>query len=247
MKNTLLIASFSMFAFYACNSAENNSNNISGSNTIDPKSKGGNTCLLSFTEKYDELLTMDMVSQATGKDAGGMIFGYQKIAKSSKYHDVSFSWKTGRKKNVSGLEVPVDDYVKLTGIDAISLNKFKMSYKAVSAEDAQVLKNTANDAIDGKSNNKSVNDGLKQLDDMGISKDEQKKKMESLTNSAQSMTQGFVAIENLGDAAVWNTKTHTMYVFKNGAMFELVVDLSDVAKNKDIAIAISQMILDKCK
>ena len=214
---------------------------------IDPKAEGGNTCLLGYADKYDELLTKEMVSTATGIKTNEMDQETNQYTKNSKYHDVTYSWKTGRIKNIHGMDIPVDDYIKLTGIESISLDRFKMSYRAVTQKEAEALSVKTNEALDGKSDNEAVNKRLKKLDEMGVSKEDQKKMMDGLAGSAQKMTEGFSAVEDLGDAATWNSKTQTLYVLQNGAMFELVVDLSDLRKNKEIASKIARMILDKCK
>lgn len=206
---------------------------------------GDNTCLLAYADKYDELLTTSLVAAAAGVDEDGMTAAYQKIHKDTKYHDVTYSWDTGRKKTVVGMEVPAADMVKLTGISAITLERFQMAYRAVSEKDAAALKAKAGDAIAGNTNDKRIQERLKKLDDMGISKEDQQKMMESFTNSAQKMTEGFTPIDNIGDAATWNTKTNTMYVFKGGAMFELVVELGDSNRNLQVAQVTAQQLLEK--
>lgn len=214
---------------------------------IDPKAEGGNTCLLGYAEKYDELLTKDMVAEATGTGADKMTFGHQKIHPDRKYHDVTYSWKGSLKKDVGGMTFPMDDYVKLTGIEAISLNRFQMSYRAVSKDEATKIKKDMDEALDGNAENGVVNQAVKKLDDMGISKEEQQKMVKDLTESAQKMTKGFAKVDNLGDAAVWNAKTNSMYVFKDGTKFELVVELSDSGRNLDTATKLALQILGKCK
>lgn len=214
---------------------------------IDPKAEGGNTCLLAYAEKYDELLTKNMVAEITGTGADKMTFGHQKIHPDSKYHDVTYSWKGSLKKDVGGMTFPMDDYVKLTGIEAISLNQFQMSYRAVSENESRKIQEDMNEALDGNTENSVVNQAVKKLDEMGFSKEEQQKMVKDLTESAQEMTKGFAKVGNLGDAAVWNGKTNSMYVFKDGAKFELVVELSDSGRNLETAKKLAQQILAKCK
>lgn len=205
---------------------------------------GDNTCLLGYAEKYDKLLTKELVTEATGADADRMTAAYQQIHKDSKYHDVTYSWNTGRTKKVVGMEVPAPDIVKLTGISAISLSHFQLSYRAVSEEETQALKAKAGEALAGKSDNKRIQERMKKLDELGVSKEEQQKMMESFTNSAQKMTEGFTPVDGIGDAATWNAKTNTMYVFERGAMFELVVELGDSSRNLQVARAIAGQLLE---
>lgn len=206
---------------------------------------GENTCLLAYAEKYDELLTKDLVSAAAAADEDGMTIAYQKIHKDTKYHDVTYSWDSGRKKMVVGMEVPAADMVRLTGVSAITLERFQLAYRAVSEKDAAALKMKANDAIAGSTNDERIKERLKKLDDMGISKEDQQNMMESLTNGAQKMTEGFTPIDNIGDAATWNAKTNTMYVFKDGAMFELLVELGDSNRSLKVAGVVAKRLLEK--
>lgn len=254
MKATHLLAAVTLAALVSCGQ----SNNPSASSTqVDPldlelspadaHAKGGNTCLLAYAEKYDELLTKDMVASASGADAEQMTSGYQKIASSNAYHDVAYSWKGTLEKTVGGMTFPMDDYVKLTGIDAISLFSFQSSYRAISEEQTRKLNNDMNEALDGNTDNSVVNQAIKKLDDMGISKEEQQEMMKGLTESAQKMTAGFTAVHDLGDAATWNSRTNTLYVFEIGAMFELVVELSDGERNLETATKLAKQILAKCK
>ncbi|TYR35113.1 hypothetical protein FXV77_14300 [Sphingobacterium phlebotomi] len=214
---------------------------------IDPEAKGGNSCLSGYAEKYDELLTKDMVAEASGTAADKMTFGHQKIHTESKYHDVTYSWKGSLKKDVGGMTFPMDDNVKLTGIEAISLNQFQMSYRAVSKDEATQIKKDMDEALDGNAENGVVNQAVKKLDEMGFSKEEQQKMVKDLTESARKLTEGFAKVDNLGDVAVWNAKTNSMYVFKDGTKFELVVELSDSGRNLGTATKLAQQILAKCK
>lgn len=218
-----------------------------GLKNIDPKAKGDNTCLLGYAEKYGELLTKDMVAEATGTSADVMTTTDSKIHSNTKYHHIQHSWKTGRIKHINGMNIPVDDYAKLTGIEAISLNQFQMSYRVVSEEETRKINEDMNEALDGNTDNSVVNQAIKKLDEMGISKEEQQKMVKDLTESAQKITKGFAKIDNIGQVATWNAKTNTLYVFEKGAMFELVVELSDSERNLEVATAIARQILDKCK
>lgn len=213
----------------------------------DPRAKGANTCLLAYAEKYDELLTKDMVTQATGVTAESVDFKYNRVTKNTQYHDVTYSWKGSQQKTIGGMTVPVKDQVKLSGISEISLFTFQSSYRAVSAEEIQKANEKMEQAIRGNSDNTKVNESLKKLEEMGISKEDQKKMMESLTAGAQKMSQGFSAVEKVGDTAMWNSRTNCLYVFKDGAMFEVMAEMSDKERNREVATHIARQILKKCK
>lgn len=252
----LLVAVMTLATLFSCGQGGNNDESAVDSEivqlenelkNIDPKAKGGNTCLLGYAEKYDELLTKDMVADATNSNVNEMTSGYQKVHKSNKYHDITYSWKGSLTKTVGGMTFPMDDYVKLTGIEAISLFTFQASYRAVSEEETRKINEDMNEALDRNTDNSVVDQAIKKLDEMGISKAEQQKMVKDLTESAQKMTKGFAKVNNLGQAATWNAKTNTLYVFENGAMFELVVELSDSGRNLEVAKTIATQILNKCK
>lgn len=250
MKKLFIIHSFLVLSLAACSASNDDGKSKANTETttsnIDPKAKGDNTCLLGYAEKYGELLTKEMVAESSGTAAEVMTTTNTKTHPNNKYHLVQYSWKTGRIKNIGGMNIPVQDYVELSGIEAISLSQFQISYKAVSKKEADALKQKTSEAVAGKSDNEAINKRLKKLDEMGISKEDQKKMMDGFANTAQEMTEGFSAIENIGDAATWNSKTQTLYVFQNGAKFTLVTDLIDAKKNKEVAITLANMILSKC-
>jgi hypothetical protein len=226
------------------NSIELLENNLKN---VDTRAKGGNKCLLAYAEKYDELLSPASIAEAVDASTEMMKTAYQKVAKQVNYHDITYSWKGTLTKTFGGMTFPMDDYVKLTGIEAISLYSFQSSYRAVSAEENRKLQDDMSKALDGKTENSTINRAVEKLDEMGISKEEQQKMVKVLTESAQKVTKGFSKVDKLGDAAVWNSKTHSLYVLKNGVKFELVVELSDSERNQETAIKLAEMILEQCK
>src|SRR5690606_927575 len=95
-KNTFLIPMVAMgLAVSACGEGSNKSDGgkIGGIDIndaiataekrreADPNASGGNKCLLAYQEKYDELLTKDMVLALTGFDESKMEMKYMKIMK----------------------------------------------------------------------------------------------------------------------------------------------------------------------
>lgn len=214
---------------------------------IDPKAKGGNTCLLAYAEKYTELLTKDMVVEATGADPDKMETHEDNIGNKTKYNSTKYSWETGETAEQYGMNLPVHHGVTITGIEPISLEMFQLSYRAVSENESRKIQEDMNEALDGNTENSVVNQAIDKLDEMGFSKEEQQKMVKDLTESAQKMTEGFTKVDKIGDAATWNAKTNTLYVFKDGAMFELIVDLKDKERNLEVAKKLAQQVLAKCK
>lgn len=206
-----------------------------------------NPCLLAFATTYDQALTKEMVAAATGVGAETMTTGHNRIHTDTKYHSVAYSWKGSLQKTVGGMTFPMDDYVKLTGIAPISQDRFELSYRAVTGEEAREAVRATGEAIEGNSGNEKLKEAVEKLEDMGYTKAQQREMIEGFAGSAQQLTAGFTALADLGQAATWNANTHTLYVFQNGALFQLVVELSEGERDLEVASLIARQLLEKCE
>ena len=248
---TLLLG---MSAFVACRP----SNSSSGDTTavrkdIDPKAKGGNTCLLAYAEKYDELLTKDMAAEAAGFPEDRAIVNNTKTGLDTKEYDrVQYEWDNGREKLVKQINMKTKafDYIQLTGIRAMSLSEFQLSYRVVTDKDVERIETAIDDAFGGNAAGESeaMRKAQEKLDELGVSREQQKEMMKGFASSAQKMTEAFSAVEQLGDAAVWNANENRMYVFTDGVKFEIVAEVGeDGATNKAVAMDVARRILERCK
>lgn len=218
---------------------------------IDPKAKGGNTCLLAYAEKYDELLTKEVAADATGFPADRAIVGNRKAGWETKEYDhVQYEWDNGREKLVKQINrtAKARDFIQLTGIRAISLAEFQVSYRAVTDKDMEQME-AMDDAFVGKSDseNEAIRKAQKKLDDLGISREQQKEMVKGFASSAQKMTEAYSPVEQLGDAAVWNSKENRLYIFTGGVKLEIVAEVGEnEAANKAVAIGAAKRILERC-
>lgn len=242
----------SLMCVISCQQNQAESTLVSSSSTTisDANAKGGNKCLLDFSEDYTKLLTKDMAAEITGFPADRAISGsYTSGTASKDYDNVMYEWENGREKYISQIDrmAKTRDFVKVTGVKAMSLKEFQMSYRAVSDKDMEIL----HDKIDEKPKKKEAvlsPEQQKKLKDLGLSEEEQKQMMKDFSGMAQKVTKAYSSVENLGDAAVWNTLENTLYVLTDGVKFHVNVEVGiDEEKNKSTAIRAAKMILDRCK
>lgn len=221
-----------------------------GRRAADPNAKGGNICLLSYLEKYDQLLTEKMVLSATGFDKANLELKYNKALKNPEYHSVSYRFKHKRKAFVEqiGMTMEVPDFVVLNSIKAMSLNHFKDTYRAVTQQETDVANKQIDDVVEGKSTEKEANEKIKEVEKMGVDKKTTKSVTDVMKGTFANVAKSYVAIDGLGDAATWNTFANTLNVIANGVHFELHVEISAVNdENKKVATEIANQILAVCK
>ena len=216
----------------------------------DPNAKGGNTCLLSYLEKYDQLLTEETVLNATKFDKTKLEINYSKALKNPEYHSVNYRFKNKRKAFVEqiGVEMEVPDFVVLSSIKPMSLEHFKNTYRAVSQQEIDAANHQIDNAIEGKSNEKEANEKIRELEKMGIDKKTTKSVTDVMKGTFVNVAKSYVTVDDLGDAATWNTFANTLNVIDNGVHFELHVEVSDDnINNKNVAIAVANQLLKACK
>lgn len=241
---TIITLLTGVLGFMAC--GQNNSS----SDAIDPEAKGGNTCLLAYADNYGELLTKDMAAEVAGFPVDRAIVARRNAGLETKEYDhVQYEWDNGREKLIKQInrKTNVRDYIQLTGIRAMSLSEFQMSYRAVSDKDIERMENALDD--EGKSDveSEAFRKAQKKLDDLGISREQQKDMMKGFVSSAKKITEGYSPVEQLGDAAVWNSKDNRLYILADGAKFEIVAEVSEnEAANKAAAIGAAKRILERC-
>ncbi len=221
-----------------------------GRRAADPNAKGGNTCLLGYLEKYDQLLTEDMVLSATSFDKAKLDLRYNKALKNPEYHSVSYRFKNKRKAFIEqiGVTTEVPDAVVLNAIKPMSLNHFRDTYRAVTQQETDVANQKIDEVVEGKSTEKDANDKIEELGKMGVDKKTTKSVTDVMKGTFANVAKSYVAVDGLADAATWNTFANTLNVITNGVHFELNVEISaDNADNKKVAIAIANKILAVCK
>lgn len=216
----------------------------------DPNASGGNQCLLDYQTKYDQLLSEEDVLTATDFSRENMKTDYNKVLKNQEYHAFMFKFKNGRKDQKEGITkgFQVSDVVSVSAIKPMSLSGFEQNYKVISDEEMKVAKDALNDAAERKSGDAEADAAVKKAEDLNVSKEQVKKTGGKIMDAFKEVSKGYKKVENLGDAAVWNTVTNELYVLQNGVKFEIRSDISnDDEKNKSVAIALAKIVLNKCK
>lgn len=238
---------------FSCGNNDNtsqNSNNINidaitNSTSKDPNAKGDNKCLLEYADKYDQLLTEAMVLQASGFSKEKMKVKYSKVLKNNAHHSVNYNFDNGRKQLRLGLSTPMvlPDNISLNSIKAMSLKMFEDSYRAMTAEEQQHYEAAKKEVLAG--NSQEANDAIKNAN---VDKKTLEKGVEKLDGVFSKVANAYQTVNQLGDAARWNTVTNEMVVLQNGVQFVLVVNISeDNTRNRAVANDLATTILNKCK
>jgi hypothetical protein len=259
MKNiTFLFTILVALIASACNNPNVKEGEKEISEIIPEENKGGNNaCLMAYADKYDELFTLDDAVKITGFAKVDAETEYSKIIKNTAYHHIAYRWKSDRMKiiKVSNMEVevPVENTVEVSGIEAKTLEAFQRDYSVkTDAEIAALNKNmnkAMDDAFEGKSESETANKAMSKVKEMGQSKEDVKAITGNMQDNVFSkVLKAYQPVANLADAASWNTFEQRLYVLKNGVKFQITADLSDDANfNKQKAIAAAQLILAKCE
>ena len=244
-------------SLFSCNSTQHstkgpdiNIGEIANKKVSDPNASGDNKCLLAYADKYDELLTEEMVLAATGFPKEKMKVKYSKVMKNTAYHGVKYTFDMGRLQNtpVFKEKMALPDNVTLQGIGPKSQKQFEDSYRAMTQEEKQHFDDAKKDVLSGNSGDKDAENVMKNAEGKGIDKKVIKNGVDQIGGVMQEVSKAYVVVDGLGDAASWNTKTSEMKVLKDGVQFELNVNVaSEDGKNKAVATALAQQILEKCK
>ncbi len=259
MKNTALF----LIVLLIVSSCKNQENNTPDGYTIDldkaiekaenrkqkdPNISGGNTCLLSYANRFNELLTEAEVLEATGFSKDNLEIDYSKVIADAAFHRLNYQFDNQRERTIAGYTMPFKDNIQLQRIKAISLTQFNNAYRAITEEEDKIVKDVIKDIAEGNASGSDAKDAQKQLDASGVDKKTAKDVMGTMADTFKEISKGYRNVEGLGDAAVWNAVTKELVVLDNGVQFEIQVDAkSGTDEDKNIAIALAKRILKKCK
>ncbi|CAG5006189.1 hypothetical protein DYBT9275_03753 [Dyadobacter sp. CECT 9275] len=254
MRRFIVVLAFASFCQFSCGgSTSDNAQKTSLTELpADPKAKGGNTCLLGYANKLDQLLTLQMAADFAGLPAGSAEIKYFNSMKNTDNHDVKYSWKSDRKRNMKDvgvdMVVPVDNMVQLNGIKERSFESFKMTHRAPTDNELKQADQAMDEALDKKSGNKKVNEQVEKLDEMKVDKNTQKSVVKGMGGVFAKVARAYREVQGIGDAASWNAVERRLYVVDNGVEISVSVDLSDDdAVNEQKAVVLMKQLLAKCK
>ncbi|GAA4432194.1 hypothetical protein GCM10023091_03870 [Ravibacter arvi] len=212
--------------------------------------KEGNSCLLAYQHKYDQLLSESEVLSVTGFSGEVLETEYSNVLKNPETHEFLYKFKNGRMGKIRGIrqEIELPDVVVVGSIQPMSLNTFNQSYRVITDAEKAAAKEALSEAAAGSSGNADAEKALKRAKEQNISKEQIRKTGNALTDAFQEISRGYRTVEDLGDAATWNVETGQLIVLKNGVKFEVRADVSnDMQKNKRVATELAGRILDRCK
>lgn len=218
--------------------------------SADPDAKGGNTCLLDYSTKYDQLLSEMMVLDLTGFTDETMDIKYSKVFSDPTYHSISYRFENKRigKHPAMDFETELRDEIELGSIKPMSLNQFKEIYRVITQEQTDLANQSIDDVIEGKSDSEEANEKMAELEQQGVDKETTKGAVNMMKDAFANISKSYVNVDDLGEAATWNTFTNSLNVLQNGVHFELYIEVSnDNEENKNTAIAFAEKILNQCK
>ncbi len=245
MKNSILALGFiASFLVISCGNAS--SNQEPGDENVVSTTPSNATCIYDYLDKYDQLLTLDMIKKHYGGDMSKAKFDYDKSEKSSSQDTdkALYSWESGRTKqmNVMGmkLEVPVpyeiglkwlgSDLFMIKGLPTPKEN-FEQFYRNLTKEEA--------DAAMEKAKEKIVADGTATTEQAA----QAGAMAEGLSNYANHEK-----ITGVGDAAAWVISESHLVVLVGDKTFQIAANVGDDKDvNQKLAIALAQEVIGKCK
>lgn len=215
-----------------------------------PDASGGNTCLLSYQNKYDQLITEKDILDLTGFSPETMEV---KLKNNNKYPDsneILYRFKNKRIGKIRGFthELELPDVVIIREISSISANEFQKKYKAATEEDIENAQQIIKDASEGNINDPEAKNALKNAEQAHVGKEQIQKAGNNLLGAIQEVAASYENYPGLGDLATWNPITQEIIVLQNGVKFSVYVDISnDMETNKKVAVEFAKLILNKCK
>ena len=234
----LLILGASVFIFWSCGKSEksqdeNNSISVEDFEAqISPDLLG--KPVEKFNNKLDELLTLEMASEALGLPGGDAEKDYEQTFNDPTLHSIAYKWNTGRKETLSlpsgrKLDVPAQDYVKLAWLQHSNQNKYNNTYREPTKEELAALDRILGDETEKMDLPDNVNETLKE--DLG----------DGLASNLN-----FIDVSGVGDLARWNTKTNELPVYYKGISFIIQVNSGRGTEgDKDIAAEVAKKIVKK--
>ena len=184
-----------------------------------------------FSGKLDKLLTAEMAAEISGFSVSKVVKEYEnKTAaifggEKKPPRECSYIWTNGRTRAVTVggniINAPYKDKVAIHSVSNTTLERFKRSYGALTAEQKQTAAKKLEEES-AKSGNSSSNQKVTQVG------------ADMITNlKAEEIT-------GVGDAATWYVNSSELKVFVRGLIFSVVVDISDdknVNRRKSIELA----------
>lgn len=238
------IISLLMITLFSCGGSQNEVSDSEGTPNEVPADVNA-TCIYDYMDKYDQLLTLEMIKKHYNGELSKAKFKYDKSAEpgSQDTDKALYSWESGRTKQMKvmgmALEVPVpyeiglkwlgSDLFMIKGL-ATPKENFEQFYRNVTKEEA--------DAALVKAKEKMVEDG---------------RTTSEQAQQAGSMAEGISNYDNhekvtgIGEAAAWVISESHLVVLVGDKTFQIAANIGDDKEvNKNLAVALAKEVLARC-
>lgn len=186
---------------------------------------GSGPSFADWGERLDELLTLELAAEATGRAAAEADTRYQPGG-----HTLVYRWKTDRQQEVMGLTVPAHDIATIgylrTGVDEPF---FRSRFAATTDEQKQQLEKEAD----------------RQVAERGMDAGSAQVAKELL--GELSKVNPNEEIPGIGDVAIWEMgeREQVLHVLVNGSALQVRVDVGDPAANREASIALARRLVER--
>lgn len=185
----------------------------------------------SFEAKYfiDIMKDPQSISKAAlakiaGTDATNIKIYNENFSTDVSQRTILFSWSNGKKKDIKtaeGKELSINDYSSL-GLgfaQKISEEDFRKKFESKTTVQEEINRMTRDETIDA---------------DLAI--------VEARNLAQNAKIQQFEKLDNIGNAAYWETPVNALHVFANGISFTVTTNLENEKSGKEKAIELVQYV-----
>lgn len=222
----------------ACQSGDN-----APATTDVPATPVSSSCLSSYFERPSQLLTLDAVAAATGRDAAEITTDHLEGQSQPLINTASYSWgEEERTKSVTvgehTMELPYGFHVSLRHLEQLDQDDpvayFRQTYRSFTEEEQKALQARMEAELQKRVESGEITTDQAQLAD-GFS---------SMFTGKTS----YEAVPNIGTAAAWNAQTQELVVLLGDVVFHLLADASDdPTHNQQLAIRLAQSVMASCR
>lgn len=176
--------------------------------------------------KAPQFVSKEAIAEIAGTDADKINIYNEDFATDVSKRTVLFSWQNGGKKSVktgNGKELTVNEYSSM-GVGFVTKTtkeNFQQKFESKSYVQDEINRITNDENIDA---------------DVAIAEAKQ------LAQNAK--TQQFEKLENIGEAAYWETPVNALHVFAKGISFTVTTNLSDEKNSRGKAVELAQLIFN---
>lgn len=176
--------------------------------------------------KAPQSVSKEAIAEIAGTDADKINIYNEDFAADVSKRTILFSWQNGKKKpfkTADGKELTINEYCSIgVGlVTKISKEDFRKKFESKSSVQDEINRITNDETVDA---------------DIAIAEAKQ------LARNAK--IQQFEKLENIGEAAYWETPVNALHVFAKGISFTVTTNLADEKNSREKAIELVQLIFN---